>query len=197
MEMAMGRWFGWIFCVVTLLIGVVACGPRGLPAGPAAAPLQPGRYVKETYFGPDFNPEQMTYTLGAFTVTKASNAPAEAFQQIFQEELLRAWQAQGLKVGAGKDAGHVSGIIHRVSVTGARLRWFTGRLQAALVVSGAVTRGEQVRFAFRDQVYASSPVAPGRAAPREKDLLLRQLAREAVHHLLNELLLHGPAAESG
>ena len=53
-------------------------------------------------------------------------------------------------------------------------------------------------FAFRDQVYLSSPLAPGLAAPMEKDLLLARLAREAVNHILNELLLHGPlTAESG
>jgi hypothetical protein len=197
MEMAMCRWFGWICCVFALLAAVAACRPRALPAGAAAVPYQPGRYVKESYFAPDFRPEEMVYTLDAFTVTKASNSPEQAFQKIFQEELVRGWQAQGLKLGPEKDAGRVSGTIHRVSVWGSRLRWLTGRLHASLAVSGAITRGSQVLFAFRDQVYMSSPLAPGRAPLHEKDLLLRRLARETVHRLLNELLLHGVTAESG
>ncbi len=195
----MCRWFSWILCLLTVLVSVAACGPRVLPAGPAAGvPLQAGRYVKESYVAPDFNPTRLTYSFHAFPVTQATNASEQTFQKIFQEELVRAWQDQGLKIAAGKEAGRVSGTIHRLLVRGARFRWLTGRLYASLSISGTITRGSQVLFAFRDQVYMASPVAPGRAAPLEKDLLLRQLAQEAVHHLLNELLLHGPpTAESG
>ncbi len=80
---------------------------------------------------------------------------------------------------------------------GTRLRWLTGRLHASLAIAGTISRGEQVLFAFRDQVNVSSPLAPGPPAPREQELLLRQLARESIHHLLNELLLHGILDESG
>jgi len=198
MEMAMSRWFFWIFCVFALLAAGAACRPWIQPAGPAPVPLLPGRYVKESYFAPDFKPTGLTYTLDAFPVTQASNVPEQSLQQVFQEELSRAWQDQGLRLASGKEAARVSGTIHRVSVGGARLRWLTGRLHASLAISGAITRKSQVLFAFRDQVYMSSPVVPGRGSPQEKDLLLRQLAREAIHHLLNELLLHGPpTAESG
>jgi len=194
----MSRWFFWILCVCTVLAAVAACRPRVWPAGSTAAPFQPGRYVTESYFSPDFQPQQTAFTLAAFPVTRADNVSADAFEKIFQEELLLAWQEQGLKPAAGRDAARVSGTIHRVSVRGARLRWLTGQLHASLVVSGEITRGSQVLFAFRDQVFLSSPVAPGRASPQEKDLLLRHLARETVHHLLNELLLHGPpTADSG
>ena len=194
----MCRWFSRILCLFTVLVTVAACHPWVLPAGPAAGvPLQPGRYVKESYFAPDFKPAQITYSFNAFPVTQATNAPEQAFQKIFQEELIRAWQDQGLKIASGKEAGRVSGTINRLLVRGARFRWLTGRLHASLAISGTITRGSQVLFAFRDQVYMSSPLAPGRAAPQEKDLLLRQLARETVHHLLNELLLHGPTDDSG
>ena len=177
---------------------VAAFRPRALPAGPAApVPLKPGNYVKEFYIAPDFEPTRTAYTFNIFPVIQADNASAQAFQQIFQEELLRAWQDQGLKAASGQEAAAVSGTIHRVAVKGARLRWLSGRLQASLAISGTITRGSQVLFAFQDQVYLSSPVAPGLAAPREKDLLLRRLAREAVHHLLNEMLLHGVTTESG
>lgn len=193
----MCRWFSWIVCVLAVLVALAACRPRSLPVGPAAVPFQPGRYVKESYFAPDFQPTQTAYTFNAFPVTQADRASEQAFQKIFQAELLRAWQAQGLQLASGKKAALVSGTIHCVSVRGARLRWLSGRLHASLAISGTITRESQVLFAFRDQVYMSSPVAPGRAAPQEKDLLLRRLARETVHHLLNELLLHGVTAESG
>ena len=192
----MCRWSCWIF--LAALTAVSACGPRALPPQPAAVVFLPGKFVRESYFAPAFKPADTTYSLNAFPVARASNASAEAFQKIFAEELIRAWQAQGLKIGSGKDACSLSGTIHHLAVRGARLRWLTGRLFASLTISGTLTRGTQVLFAFRDQVYLSSPLAPGLAAPMEKDLLLARLAREAVNHILNELLLHGPlTAESG
>jgi len=197
MEMAMCRWSCWIFCVLAALAAVGACGPRALPPKPAAVVFLPGEYVKESYFAPDFNPAECIYSLNAFPVAQASNASAEAFRKIFAEELVRAWQAQGLRIGSGKDACSLTGTIHRLTVRGADFRWLTGRLFASLTISGTITRGSQVLFAFRDQVYLSSPLAPGLAAPMEKDLLLRRLAREAVNHLLNELLLHGSTPNSG
>ena len=130
-------------------------------------------------------------------VAAARNSSSEEFSKLFQEELVRAWQGQGLKVGSGKKTCRLSGTIYHLSVKGARLRFLTGRLRATLTISGAITRGDQVLFAFRDRVTMSSPVAPGLGAPEEKELLLSQLARETVFHLLNELLLHGPSIESG
>ena len=194
----MCRWSCWIIWVLAALTAVSACGPRASPPQPAAVVFLPGEYVKESYFAPDFKPADSIYALNAFPVAIAANASAGAFQKIFAEELTRAWQAQGLKIGSGQDACSLSGTIHHLAVRGARLRWLTGRLFASLTISGTITRGTQVLFAFRDQVYLSSPLAPGLAAPMEKDLLLARLAREAVNHILNELLLHGPlTAESG
>ena len=193
----MCRWSCWICCVLAALVAVAACGPLALPPQPAPVIFLPGEYLKESYFAPDFKPAEAVYFLSAFPVAQASNAPAEAFQKIFAEELVRAWQAQGLKIGSGKEACSQSGTIHRLAVRGTRLRWLTGRLYASLTISGTITRGTQVLFAFRDQVYVSSPLAPGLAAPREKDLLLARLARETVNHILNELLLHGSTPNSG
>jgi hypothetical protein len=193
MEMAMCRLLLRVTSVLAAL-SVGACGPRLFPAAPAGLaglPLKPGQYVQESYFAPDFKPDEASYTFGAFPVTEANGAPAEKFLKIFQDELVSAWQAQGLKLGPGENACLLSGTIWHLSVKGARLRWLTGRLFASLSISGEITRGGQVLFAFRDQVEVSSPLSPGPAAPREQELLLRQLARETVHHLLNELLLHG------
>ena len=179
----------WVTSVLAVL-AVGACGPRlMLPAAPAGVPLQPGIYVRESYLAPGFKPDEISYTLGDFTVTETNGASPGLFLKIFQDELIRNWQAQGLKLGPGENAGTLSGVIQNLAVQGTRLRWLTGRLHASLIISGTITRGDQVLFAFQDVVEVSSPLAPGPPAPREQDLLLRQLAREAIHRLLNELML--------
>ena len=179
----------WVTSVLAVLT-VGACGPRlVLPAAPAGVPLQPGIYVRESYLAPGFKPDETSYTLGDFTVTGATGVSPGLFLKIFQDELIKNWQAQGLKLGPGENAATLSGTIWQLAVQGTRLRWLTGRLQASLGIAGTITRGDRVLFGFQDVVEVSSPLAPGPPAPREQDLLLRQLAREAIHHLLNELLL--------
>jgi len=197
MEKIMGRLLSRMLVPLMLLTVVGACGPRPVAGLPPGLPWQPGRYVQESSVTPDFDPEEAPYSLAAFPVEQAAGAPAESFQAIFQEELLRAWQAQGLKVGTRKNAVRLSGTVHNLSLRGARLRWLTGRLYASLTMSGLLTKGDGVVFAFRDQVAVSSPLAPGKAAPREQELLLRSLAREAARHILNELLLHRSPSDSG
>jgi hypothetical protein len=192
MEMAMRRLFFLMACVLAAIIaGLGACGPLALPPPPAGLPMQPGQYVRESYFAPGFQPEEMSYTFTVFTVAPGSDALSETFLNVLQDELTRAWQAQGLKLNHGEEVVRLSGTIQHLSVKGARLRWLSGRLFASLTISGTITRGEQVLFAFQDQINLSSPVSPGLAAPREQDLLLHQLARETAYHILNELLLHG------
>jgi hypothetical protein len=192
MEMAMRRLFFLMACVLAAFLAALgACGPLVLPPPPAGLPLRPGQYVRQSYLAPDFTPEGASYTFKVFTVAPGSDALAEAFLKVLQDELVRAWQAQGLKLGQGEEVARLSGTIQDLSITGARLRWLSGRLFASLTIAGTITRGEQVLFAFQDQINLSSPVSPGLAAPREQDLLLHQLAREAAHHILNELLLHG------
>ncbi|MGQ9689088.1 MAG: hypothetical protein ACUVXF_09915 [Desulfobaccales bacterium] len=190
MEKTMGRLLSrlWVLVVVLMVLG--ACGPRLRPGVATGAEWRPGQYVQESSVAPDFNPEEASYSLTLFPVEQASGTSAGTFQNLFQEELLRAWRAQGLKVERGKDAVRLSGAIHYLSLRGTRLRWLTGRVHACLTISGVLTREDQVLFAFRDQVALASPLAPGRASPKEQELLLRRLAREAVQHILNELLLH-------
>uniref|UniRef100_A0A7C3Z1E0 Lipoprotein n=1 Tax=Desulfobacca acetoxidans TaxID=60893 RepID=A0A7C3Z1E0_9BACT len=179
-------------CVLAAFIAALeGCATLAVPPAPAGLAFQPGRYVQESYFAPGFNPEEATYTIGPFMVATDNEASSEAFQKIFQDELVRSWQAQGLKLGQGETACQVSGTIQRLSIQGERLRWLIGRLHAVLVISGTITRKGQRLFAFRDQISLGTPVAPGLVAPKEKDLLLRQLSREAAQHLLNELLLTG------
>ncbi len=192
----MGRLLCRILLVLMVLILMGNCGPRTLPAAAGSVPRQPGRYVQESFVASDFNPAEVAYTFAAFPVEQGDRAPSEAFQNIFQEELLRAWQAQGLQVKPGGNSGRLAGVIHRLSLRGTRVRWLTGRIHASLSLSGTITFGDRVVFAFWDSLRVSSPVAPGPAAPREQELLLRRLAREAVHRLLNELLLQGRNPES-
>jgi hypothetical protein len=195
MQMAMRRFIFLMACALAAFLAALgACGPLVLPPPPAGVPMLPGQYVLLSYFSPDFKPEDVSYTLTDFTVAPDSNALAGTFQKILQDELGRAWQAQGLKLDYGKEAARVAGTIQHLSVKGARLRWLSGRILASLTIAGTITRGGQVLFAFQDQIILSSPVSPGLAAPREQDLLLRQLAREAAYHILNELLLHGRTA---
>jgi hypothetical protein len=192
MEMAMRRLFFLLACVLAAFpITLGACGPLVLPPPPAGLALQPGQYVQRSYFAPDFHPDELSYSINAFTVAPDSNALAEAFVKILQDELTRAWQAQGLKLGEGEKACRLSGTIQHFSLKGAHLRWLMGRLHASLIISGTLYSGERMLFAFQDEIDLRSPMAPGLVAPREQELLLHQLAREAAHHLLNELLLHG------
>jgi hypothetical protein len=196
MEMAMCRLLSLLTSILAALVLLGACGPRPLPPVLGGWPLEPGQYVKESYFAPGFKPENMTYSFSTFTVASADGAPAEVFVKIFQDELARAWQAQGLKLGAGKQAANLSGTIPALAISGVRRRWLTGRVHASLIISGELTHGGQALFAFRDQLSVNSPLAPGPPPPREQELLLRLLARETVHHLLNELLLHGATGPS-
>ena len=196
MELAMCRCFFLLTSVLTALIALGACGPRPLSATSTGLPFQPGRYVQESYFAPGFKPDEVSYALTAFTVAPGADVSAEAFLNIFQDELVRAWQAQGLKLGQGENVCRLTGTIQDLAVKGTRLRWLTGRQNASLTISGAISHSDQVLFAFRDQVSVSSPLAPGPAAPREQELLLRQLARETINHMLNELLLHGATVDS-
>jgi hypothetical protein len=89
----------------------------------------------------------------------------------------------------------VSGVIQFVAVRGGLIRFLRGKIDANLVVSGAIIRQGGTLFAFQDRISLSSPVNPGPPAPKEDELLLRQAARIFAVHLLNELLLYWPTAE--
>jgi hypothetical protein len=117
MEMAMRRlFFSMASVLAAILTALGACAPLVLPPPPAGVPLQPGQYVQLSYFAPDFKPEDVSYTFKAFTVAPGNEAQASAFEKIFQDELVRAWQAQGLKLDHGKEAARLSGTIQHLSV---------------------------------------------------------------------------------
>ena len=76
---------------------------------------------------------------------------ADTFQALFMEELTQAWRANGLKLSDQGDTV-VDGVVQFVAVRGAAFRFLRGRIDADLVVSGAITRGGDTLFACQDRI---------------------------------------------
>ena len=170
------------------------CGSKLPPVVPPGVSLQPGRYLTSFYRAPDFHPAQATYILTPFPVDSAQGYDANTFQSLFMQVLQKAWQANGLKISPQGNT-HVRGVIQSVAVCGRAVRFIRGRIDASLLVSASITRGDKTLFACQDRISMSSPVNPGPSAPKEDELLLRHAARTFAVHLLNELLLYWPPAE--
>jgi hypothetical protein len=183
----------WFWLAFSLAGG---CASYQLPPAPAGVALRPGSFVKEYFFAPDFDPEKVNYVLGPFTVEQVQGVTAEAFLPVFRTELAQAWEANGLKLSEKKPGCRLTASIHHLKVSSGRWRFLTGRISARVVISGVISCDGPVLFAFTDHLSLDSPVNPGPPAPKETELLLRQLSRELAHHLLNELLLHGLTADA-
>jgi hypothetical protein len=181
-------------CLALALTWMTGCAPRLAPVVPAGVVLAPGRYLTAVYRDPAFQPDRFSYTIQTFPVEQAQGITPPTFQSIFQDELTRAWQANGLKI-APQGEVVLAGTVQYVDLCGVSFKWLTGQISANLVVSGAITRGGATEFAFQDRLNLTSPVNPGPPAPKEGDLLLRAAARTFATHLLNELLLYGRPAE--
>ena len=194
MTMRMKKFTSWGLMVILCLLGQGACAPRLAPATPSGVTLSPGRYLTAYYRAPDFTPAQAAYVLTPFRVETVQGVAADIFQALFMEELTQAWRANGLKL-SGQGDTVVDGVVQRVAIRGAAFRFLRGRIDADLVVSGAITQGGDILFACQDRITISSPVNPGPPAPKEDELLLRQAARTFASHLLNEMLLYWPPAE--
>ncbi len=175
---------------VVLLWG---CAPRVPSAMPAGVTLQPGRYLTASYRAPDFLPDKASYVLEPFPVQSTEVDP-ETFQAQLQEELTRAFRANGLKVDPHGDAT-LKGTVSLVEIRGTTFRFITGKITVYLLVEGTISRSGETLFAFQDLVKLTSPVNPGPPAPKERELLLSQATRTFAVHLLNELLLYGLPAE--
>jgi len=180
--------------LVLCLVGLWGCIPPLAPATPAEVTLSPGRYLTAYYRAPDFAPGQATYVLPPFTVSAAQGVAADTFRGLLMEELTLAWGANGLKVLPQGDTV-VKGVVQNVAIRGAAWRFLTGKIDADLVISGAITRGGDTLFACQDRISVSSPGNPGPPPPKESELLLRLAARTFAIHLLNEVLLYWPPAE--
>jgi len=174
-----------------IILASAGCLPRLKPALPPDVSLQPGRYLKECYRAPGFQADGLAYALlTPFALETAQGIAPDAFLSMFSEELSRAFQANGLKLSEAKDACQVSGTVQLVKVR-TSFRFLLGRISADLIVSGAIMQGDQVLFAFQDRLTLASPVKPGAPAPKEAELLLRQLSSTFAAHLLTELLFYG------
>jgi hypothetical protein len=188
---------GYTIMVLWLAFALAGgCASWQAPPAPAGVALRPGSFVKEYFFAPDFKPAEVNYSLGPFTVEQMQGVSAETFLPVFQTELAQAWEANGLKLADKKPECRLTASIHRLSVSGGRLRFLTGRISARIVISGVISCDGRTLFAFWDRLSLDSPVNPGPPAPKETELLLRQLSRQVAHRLLNELLLHGLTADA-
>ena len=164
------------------------CAPRLAPALPADIVLQPGRYLTSVYRAPDFPAARTVYGLEPFTIQAAQGVDPQGFQTQLQDELARAFKANGLKIDPKSDTV-LRGTVQSVEIRGASIRFITGKITAYLTISGAISRGDETLFAFQDRISLTSPVNPGPPAPRERELLLHLAVRTFAIHLLNELLL--------
>ncbi len=170
------------------------CASKLAPTLPSGIALQPGHYVTAAYRAPDFAGNRTAYALEQITVQAAQGVDPETFRAQLQAELSRAFQANGLKVDPHSDTG-LNLTVQQVEIRGTSLRFILGKITAHLTVSGTISRGDEILFAFQDRISLSSPVNPGPAAPKEKELLLDLAARTCAVHLLNELLLYWPVEE--
>ncbi len=177
--------------------GSLGCAPVRAPFYQDGLMLQPGHYVEASFRTPDFAPEQLTCQIEAFPLEEARGVNAAEFLPLFQSELARAWEANGLRLGGPQSSGRLSGAIHRVSLRGTQFRLVLGRIFASLEASGSITRNGEIVFAFRDRLSLASPVNPGAPAPKEAELLLQRLARSFAQRLLNEMFLNRPPSPSG
>lgn len=89
----------------------------------------------------------------------------------------------------------MSGVINRIEVASPTWRFFAGRAQADLRVSGEIRRGNEIVFAFLDEVKINPPVNPKHRPPLESDLIVRLVIHRFTENFLNELLL--PAKNAG
>jgi hypothetical protein len=184
----LGMWLVW-------LIGG-GCASHRLPPPPAGLSFKPGNFVKEYFFAPGFAPAQVSYALEPFTVEQAQGVAPETFVALLRTELTRAWEDNGLKLSAKKPGCRLALTIHQVRVDTGSLRFLRGKISAHLAASGTITQDDRLLFAFRDRLSLNSPVSLGPPAPKESELLLKEISRELVHRLLNELLLHGLTADA-
>ncbi len=75
----------------------------------------------------------------------------------------------------------LSGVVDRLVVASPTWRFFSGRGHADLRVLGEIRRGQEVVFAFQDEVTINPPVNPKHRPPLESDLIAR-LADTPVYH---------------
>lgn len=177
-----------LFLLAWGLAALCACA-AARPGGGAGQDLEPGRYLQQVYRSPELQPAAMGYTVAPLPVVLAQGISAQEAATVLQEELLQALQANGLRVNRGNPDAALSGQVERFTVAAPLWRFLSGRGQAQVRVRGEIRRGQEVLFAFQDEVTVNPAVNPRHKPALEPNLLARQAARRLAMNLVNELLL--------
>ncbi len=193
-SMASKRWYDPAALVLAALALCACAGPR--PGLVQEAALQPGRYVQQVYRSPELQPAAVAYTIEPQPVALAQGISVQEAARVFQEELVQALQANGLRVNGGSQGAVWTGNVERFAVAAPFWRFLSGRGQAQVAARGEIRRGPELLFAFYDAVTVNPAVNPRHRPPLETDLLARQAARRLAANVLNELLLP-PRPEAG
>ena len=176
-----------LLCWGAVFLG--GCAPAWQAPGLADLELQPGRYIKRSYRSPEFVPTAGAYQVQTFPVDQVRGISSGTAQTLFNEELLRALQANGLRVNQAGPTFALDGQVHRFAVASPVWRFVSGRGQAHLRVAGEIRRGQEIVFAFQDDIDIAPAVNPRHQPPLEPDLIARLAARRFAVNLLNEMLL--------
>jgi len=177
-----------LFLLAWGLAALCACA-AARPGGGAGQSLEPGRYVQQVYRSPALQPAALDYTVAPLPVAFAQGISTQEAAAVFQEELVQALQANGLRVNGGSPDAVLSGQVARFTVAAPVWRFLSGRGQAEVQAGGEIRRGQEVLFAFQDRVKVNPLVNPRRQPALEPNLLARQAARRLAMNLVNELLL--------
>jgi hypothetical protein len=185
---------------LALILGAVllvsGCTPAWQPTGLGGLTLEPGRYLQKYYRSPDLDPAAAVFQVETFPMEQVEGLSLEQSGRLFNEELLKAMAANGLKVSGEKPQLVLSGVVNRFSVASPTWRFLSGKGSAHLRVVGEIRRGQEVVFAFQDEVNIAPAINPRHRPVLELDLIARQAARRFAWNFLNELLLP-PQPESG
>ena len=96
-------WLALCFCGVLWTGG---CAPAAWhPRAFDGIALEPGRYLDKYYRSPDFDPAAAVYQVETFPVEQVEGISQEQARALFNEELIKAMTANGLKVNLAELAG--------------------------------------------------------------------------------------------
>lgn len=185
--------------LIWLLGSGLGCTPAWHPPMLQGLPLAPGRYLTLYYGSPDFNPARTSYRLEDFSLEQVQGFDPALAARWFQEELAGALQKNGLALNAEKARCTLSGTVSQFYLRGPALRFLTGKSHARLRVAGVILQGQEIVFAFQDQVQVTLPINPRHQSSLESELIARRLIRRFASNLINEMLLPplaAPAASS-
>lgn len=172
------------------------CAPAWQPTTVGGITLQPGRYLQKYYRSPELDPAAAVFQVEAFPVERVAGLSREEAGRLFNEELLKAMAANGLKVSPEKPQLVLNGVVDRFTVASPTWRFLSGRGHADLRVVGEIRRDQEVVFVFQDEVAIAPAVNPRHRPVLESDLIARQAVRRFASNFLNEMLLP-PAGKPG